>query len=256
MEEKRSGQKRRGEHGSLKAGRPSSRITREVLLRGVKPIHKSKQTGALDVKAMLADEAIGATVRRYRKKDIILLEGELADGLFYVQDGTVKLSVLSQQGNEATIALLGAGEFFGESCVREDRPLSREAATALTACSVLRIKQRNILQVLHRTHPLLNALISFLIRRNRRVQEDLADQLFNSAEKRLARTLLLLAAVDHTGRTEGVIRDVSQQILGEMIGVTRQRVNFFMNRFRKLGLIEYNHEITVRQSLWRVLVHD
>jgi CRP-like cAMP-binding protein len=228
----------------------------EAFQAGTKFARRRKQSNLLDAKTVFADGGLGTTVRRYRKNDVILLQGEPADALFCVQDGTVKLSVLSRQGNEAAIALLRAGEFFGEGCVTTDQALSMETATALTDCCILRTTNRNVLRVLHRTHPLLAALISFLIARNRRVQEDLADQLFNSADKRLARTLLLLAGLDKDGRAEGMIPNLSQQVLAEMIGVTRQRVNFFMNRFRKLGFIEYDHEIKVRHSLCSVLLHD
>ena len=256
MEENIPGAKRRRNPGSSRNVHATSDVAHEISVAGTKSTRRRKEPGVLDVKTLLADGGLRPTVRRYRKNDVILLQGEPAGALFCVQDGTVKLSILSRQGNEATIALLGVGEFFGEGCVTTDRVLSMETATALADCCVLRIRRRNVLQVLHRMHPLLAALISFLITRNRRVQEDLADQLFNSAEKRLARTLLLLAGLDKGGKTEGVIPNVSQQVLAEMIGVTRQRVNFFMNRFRKLGFIEYDHDIKVRQSLRTVLLHD
>jgi CRP-like cAMP-binding protein len=249
MQEKTPGGKRRRKPGPFNAG-----VGSEIFLAGAKFIRRSKQSDVLDA-TVLADEGLG-TVRRYRNNDLVFLQGEPADALFYVQDGTVKLSVLSRQGNEATIALLKGGEFFGEGCLRAERALYSETATSLTDCCVLRIARRNLLRVLHRMHPLLATLISFLIARNRRVQEDLAYQLFNSAEKRLARILLLLAGLDSGGRSEGLIPNVSQQILAEMIGVTRQRVNFFMNRFRKLGFIEYDHEIRVHQSLQSVLLRE
>lgn len=257
MAGKGPGRKRRTKPGFVKKEvRPSSRMASESSPAGTKATRHSQQSGALDGKTAWMGGGAGTTVRRYQKNDMILLQGESADGLFYVQNGTVKLSVLSRQGNEATIALLGPGEFFGEGCVRADLTLCGETATALTDCCVLRIARRNVSRVLHRTHPLLSALISFLVGRNQRVQEDLADQLFNSAEKRLARTLLLLAGLDNSGRADGVIPNVTQQVLAEMIGVTRQRVNFFMNRFRKLGFIEYDHDIRVRQPLGSVLLRD
>lgn len=256
MEANISGGKRKRNPDSFRDLYPNPAVVNEISLAGTKSTHRRKQYGVLDAKTVLTEGGLGTTVRRYRKNDVISLQGEPAGALFCVQDGTVKLSVLSRQGNEATIALLGTGEFFGEGCVTTDRAVSMETATALTDCCILRIRRRNVSRVLHRLHPLLAALISFLIARNRRVQEDLADQLFNSAEKRLARTLLLLAGLDKGGGTEGVIPNVSQQVLAEMIGVTRQRVNFFMNRFRKLGFIEYDHEIKVRNLLRSVLLHD
>jgi CRP-like cAMP-binding protein len=255
MERKIPRGKRTRKPGPFKGVYPTLGAADKVFLAGTKFTRRREHSDVPDAKTVLADEGL-ATVRRYRKNDVISLQGGPADALFYVQDGTVKLSILSRQGNEATIALLSGGEFFGEGCVTAEPALCSEAAIALTDCCVLRITRRNALRVLHRMHPLLASLIAFLITRNRRVQEDLADQLFNSAEKRLARTLLLLAGLDDGGRTERVIPNVSQQILAEMIGVTRQRVNFFMNRFRKLGFIEYNHEIKVRQSLRSVLLHD
>ena len=235
---------------------PTTRMVPEITPAGAKAARHRKKSAVVDVKIAWAGGGVATTVQRYQKNDIILLQGEPSDALFYVENGTVKLSVLSRQGNEATIALLGPGDFFGEGCVRVDLALCGETATALTDCCVLRITQRNVSRVVHRTHPLLSALISFLIARNQRVQEDLADQLFSSAEKRLARTLLLLAGLVNSGRSDGVIPNVTQQILAEMIGVTRQRVNFFMNRFRKRGFIEYDHEIRVRPSLESVLLRD
>lgn len=250
MQEKTPGGKRRRKPGPSNAG-----VDSDVFLAGTKATRRSQQSDILDAKTVFAGEELG-TVRRYRKNDVVFLQGEPADALFYVRDGTVKLSVLSRHGAEATIALLSGGEFCGEGCVTVPRAVCSETATALTDCCVLRITRRSVLGVLHRMHPLLAGLIFFLIARNRRVQEDLADQLFNSTEKRLARTLLLLAGLDSGGRIEGVIPNVSQQILAEMIGVTRQRVNFFMNRFRKLGFIEYDHEIRVRPSLHGVLLRE
>ena len=255
MAGKDQARKRRKMQGFVTKGVcPTSRIAPEISPASANSARPRKQSAVPDAKTSWAGRGVATAVRRYQENDVIMLQGEPAHGLFYVQTGTVKLSVLSRQGNEATIALLGPGEFFGQTCILAH--LVRATATALTDCCVLQVAQRNVLRVLHRTHPLVAALISSLVARNQRIQEDLADQLFNSAEKRLARTLLLLAGLDTSGRTGGVIPNVTQQILAEMVGVTRQRVNFFMNLFRKQGFIEYDHEIRVRESLRRVLLHE
>jgi len=181
--------------------------------------------------------------------------GDAADSIYYVQNGTVSLSVVSAQGKEAVFALLGPGDFFGEGCI-VGQSVRLMTATALSAGSVLKIMKPKIVRLLHRDNVLAWALITYLITRQRKVQEDLIDQLFNSAEKRLARALLLLANYGTAGKTEGTIPMVSQTLLAEMIGASRPRVSLLMNKFRKLGFIEYDHGLTIHSSLLSVVLHD
>jgi CRP-like cAMP-binding protein len=163
---------------------------------------------------------------------------------------------LSTQGKEATIALLGEGDFVGEGCIASDQLLRVASATAITDCCVLRIEKQAMLNVLHREHAFSDLFVAYLVGRHNRTQEDLVDQLFNSAEKRLARTLLLLARFGKEGRSESVIPKISQETLAEMVGTTRARINFFMNRFRQLGLIEYNGGLEIHSSLLDIVLHE
>ncbi len=175
--------------------------------------------------------------------------------MYYIQKGRVRLSVVSKQGKEATIALLGSGDFVGEGCIASDQPLRMTTATATTTCSVLEIEKGQMLRTLHAEHEFSDVFVAYLIARNSRTQEDLVDQLFNSSERRLARALFLLANFGKE-KSEKVVPNVSQETLAEMIGTTRSRVNFFMNRFRKLGLIEYNGGLLVHSSLLSVVLHE
>jgi CRP/FNR family transcriptional regulator, cyclic AMP receptor protein len=168
----------------------------------------------------------------------------------------VQLSVLSKQGKEATIALLGPGDFLGEGCITTDQPVRMSSATALTECSVLRIQRKEMLRTLHEEHAFSDMFVRYVVERHSRTQADLIDQLFNSSEKRLARALLLLARVGKEERPETVLPHVSQETLADMIGTTRSRVNFFMNRFRKLGFIDYNGGLKVHNSLLSVVLHE
>ena len=203
-----------------------------------------------------ATAGLGRTPVSLRSKEVLFSQGEAADAIFYIQKGRLKLTVVSQRGKEATIALLGAGEFVGESCVAAVQPLRQATATAMTDCEVLRIAKKDMVRVLHEEHALSDVFVSFLLARNARIQEDLVDQLFNSSEKRLARILLLLAQFGKEGKPEKVIAKISQETLAEMIGTTRSRVSFFMNRFRKLGFIKYNGTMEVHSSLLNVILHD
>jgi CRP/FNR family cyclic AMP-dependent transcriptional regulator len=208
-----------------------------------------------DPEKFLASAGIGKTIREYAPKSPIFSQGESANSVFYIQKGRVRLSVVSKQGKEATIALLGPGEFVGEGCIASDQPLRLTTATAITASSVLEIEKGQMLRTLHAEHEFSDIFVAYLIARNSRTQEDLVDQLFNSSERRLARALLLMANFGKN-RSEKVVPNVSQETLAEMIGSTRSRVNFFMNRFRKLGLIEYNGGLLVRNSLLSVVLHE
>jgi CRP/FNR family transcriptional regulator, cyclic AMP receptor protein len=209
-----------------------------------------------DPKTFLAQAGLGRTILQYPKNKVIFAQGEPCDAVFYIQDGRAKLTVLSVRGKEATIALLGPGDFMGESCITSDQPLRMSSASPLTDCRILRIEKTTMLKVLHREHAFSDLLVAYLVSRNNHIQEDLVDQLFNSAEKRLARILLLLARFGKEGRSESVIPKISQETLAEMVGTTRARVNFFMNRFRQLGLIDYNGGLEVHSSLLDIVLHD
>jgi CRP/FNR family cyclic AMP-dependent transcriptional regulator len=197
----------------------------------------------------------GRAISDYRKDKIVFRQGDPADAVFYIQSGKVKKSVVSEQGKEAVVALLGAGDFFGEGCLAGE-PLRLSTVSALTKCVIARISKVEITRVIHEEPAFAELFISHLLARNGRIEEDLVDQLFNSSEKRLARTLLLLANFGKEGRPEPIIAKVSQETLAEMIGTTRSRVSFFMNRFRKLGLIDYNGSIEIHSSLLNVVLRD
>jgi CRP-like cAMP-binding protein len=182
-------------------------------------------------------------------------QGDPADSVFYIRNGKVKATVVSEQGKEAVVALLGADDFFGEGCLA-GQPLRLSTASAMTQCVIVRIAKADITRVIHEEPAFAELFISHLLARNSRVEEDLVDQLFNSSEKRLARTLLLLANFGKEGRPEPVIAKISQETLAEIIGTTRSRVSFFMNKFRELGLIDYNGHIEVHSSLLNVVLRD
>ena len=207
-------------------------------------------------KAFLASAGIGRTVLRYRPKQAIFSQGDRADDVLYIQDGRVRLSVTSKQGKEATIALLGPGEFLGEGCIASDQPLRMATATAITDCSILKIEKKSMLRTLRAEHALSDLFVVHLVERHNRTQADLVDQLFNSSEKRLARALLILSRFGKEDRPETVVPKISQETLAEMVGTTRSRVNFFMNKFRKLGFIHYNGGLQVHSSLLSVVLHD
>ena len=190
-----------------------------------------KRTRLFDPNAFLAQAGIGRTVHHFSQKQTIFSQGERADAVFYIQEGKVRLSVVSKQGKSATIALLGPGDFLGEGCISSDQALRLATATAITRCSVLRIEKNELLRTIHEEHGFSDLFVAYLIERHNRTQADLVDQLFNSSEKRLARALLILARFGKEGRSETLIPDISQETLAEMIGTTRPRVNFFMNRF-------------------------
>lgn len=190
----------------------------------------------------------------YRKSQKIYSQGDSAKSVFYIQNGGVKLSVVNEVGREAVVAILAAGNFFGEGCL-EGQNARMGTATAITATTLLVIEKREMARVLHAEHAFSDRFVSHMIARNIRIEEDLIDQLFNSSEKRLARTLLLLARYGKENQPEKVVAKISQQTLAEMIGTTRSRVSFFMNKFRKLGLIKYNGGLHVDSSLLSVVLH-
>jgi CRP/FNR family cyclic AMP-dependent transcriptional regulator len=209
-----------------------------------------------DPKAFLAQTGLGRTILLCPKNKVIFAQGDPSDAVFYIQNGRARLTVLSTRGKEATIALLGDGDFIGEACITTDQPRRVASATAITDCRILRIEKTAMLDVLHREHAFSDLFVAYLVGRYSQTQADLVDQLFNSAEKRLARTLLLLARFGKEGRSENVIPKISQETLAEMVGTTRARVNFFMNRFRQLGLIDYNGGLEVHSSLLDVVLHE
>lgn len=209
-----------------------------------------------DPAVFLTQAGLGRTVIDLQKKQIIFSQGDRANTVFYIQRGRIKLSVISPRGKEATIALLGAGSFLGEECIAAAQPVRMATAVAITEGAALKIDRQEMRRALHREHALSDLFVSYLLARNLRVQEDLVDQLFNSSEKRLARILLLLARFGKESAPETVVPKISQEVLAEMVGTTRARVNFFMNRFRKLGFIKYNGELQVHSSLLNVVLHD
>ena len=216
---------------------------------------KRKAKLPFDPKTFLSKVNGGRAISEYRKDKIIFRQGDPSDAVFYVQRGKVKTTVVSEQGKEAVVALLGTGDFFGEGCLTGQQQ-RLATVSALTECVIVRISKTDITRVIHEEPAFAELFISHLLARNSRVEEDLVDQLFNSSEKRLARTLLLLANFGKEGRPEPIIAKVSQETLAEMIGTTRSRVSFFMNKFRKLGLIDYNGSIEVHSSLLNVVLHD
>jgi CRP-like cAMP-binding protein len=199
---------------------------------------------------------LGRTQVELKKNQRLFSQGDQADAVYYIQKGTIKLTVLSQSGKEATVALLEGGNFVGESCIALAEHIRMVTASALVRSSVVRIDREEMIRKLREEHAFSDVFVSFLLNRNARIQADLVDQLFNSSEKRLARVLLLLAHFGKEGKPESVIPKISQEVLAEMVGTTRSRVNFFMNRFRKMGFIKYNGELEVHSSLLNVILHD
>jgi CRP/FNR family cyclic AMP-dependent transcriptional regulator len=208
-----------------------------------------------DPKTFLAKVGGGKTVSKYRKDQIVFSQGEPADAVFYIQQGKVKLTVVSEQGKEAVVAILGPGHFFGEGCLN-GHPLRIATTRAIDECVITRLEKAAMIAAIHKEPEFSELFMSYLLTRNSRIEEDLIDQLFNSSEKRLARLLLLLANFGKEGRPEPIVGKFSQETLAEMIGTTRARVSFFMNKFRKLGFIEYNGKLEVHNSLLNVVLHD
>jgi CRP/FNR family transcriptional regulator, cyclic AMP receptor protein len=216
---------------------------------------KGKIKPPFDPKAFLTKANGGRTISQYRKNQILFSQGDLADSVFYIHDGKVKVTVISEQGKEAVVAVLGSDEFCGEGCLTgQQRRVA--TATAMTECKIMRLDKDTIIQVLHDEPAFSEMFVSHLLTRTLRVEADLVDQLFNSSEKRLARALLLLANFGKEGKPESIITKVSQETLAEMIGTTRSRVSHFMNKFRKLGFIKYNGTMEVHSSLLSVVLHD
>jgi CRP/FNR family cyclic AMP-dependent transcriptional regulator len=210
---------------------------------------------AFDVQAFLKSARVSPRTVRFATGAVVFAQGTQANSVFFVQEGGIKLSVLSSAGKEAVVAMLGPGDFLGEGCLA-GQPLRMGTATAVMRTALLRIPQRDMVRMLHKHRAFSDRFLAHMLTRNIRIEEDLVDQLFNSSEKRLARTLLLLARYGKADTTQRELPKLSQETLAEMVGTTRSRVNFFMNKFRKLGLIEYNGGLKVNGSLLSIVLHD
>ena len=219
------------------------------------PVAAVKKRRKFNLKTFLSTIDGGRTIAIAPKKQTIFTQGDLADSVFYLQKGKVKLTVVARSGKEATIGILNEADFFGEGCLA-GQPLRMCSATAMTDCTMMRIDKRSMTDVIHRERAFSDMFVAYLLTRNIRYEEDLVDQLFNSSEKRLARVLLLLAQFRKDRKPEVAIPRISQETLAKMVGTTRGRVNFFMNRFRKLGFVRYNGELEVHSSLLNVVLHD
>jgi len=220
-------------------------------------VAKARKRSQFDPKAFLTIINGGRKVLVFPKKQTIFVQGDLSDAVFYIQKGKVKLTVVSKTAKEATIGILKESDFFGEGCLT-GQPRRLCSATALTDCSVMRVEKKTMIEVLHEEHAMSDVFVAYLLTRNIRYEEDLVDQLFNSSEKRLARMLLMLAHFGKEGEQQPVIPKISQETLAQMVGTTRSRINFFMNRFKKLGFIDYGSRrgLQVHGALINVILHD
>jgi CRP-like cAMP-binding protein len=224
---------------------------------GISLVRSKNLSTGFDPETFLAKTGVGKTVANLKKKDAAYSQGDPANAVFYIKKGKVRLTVVSKAGKEATLGILSEGEFFGEGSLA-GQPLRMGSATTMTDCDLLQIDKKEMMLALHREHTFSDLFVAYLLARNIRYEEDLVDQLFNSSEKRLARILLLLAHFGKDGVHETVIPKMSQETLAEMIGTTRSRVSFFMNRFRKLGFINYEggSGLQVHSSLLNIVLHD
>jgi CRP/FNR family cyclic AMP-dependent transcriptional regulator len=230
----------------MRASTPSKKI---------KTSTKLKQKHAFDAQAFLDSAGVSRKVKIVKRSEVVYAQGDAAESVMYLQSGGVKLTVVNEVGKEAVVAILGPGDFFGEGCLA-GQSVRIGTATAITPTTVLVIEKHEMFKVLHEEHDLSDRFIRFMLARNIRIEEDLVDQLFNSSEKRLARTLLLLARYGREDQPHGLLPKVSQEMLAEMVGTTRSRVNFFMNKFRKLGFIKYNGGLQINTSLLSVVLHE
>jgi CRP/FNR family cyclic AMP-dependent transcriptional regulator len=230
------------------AGRVSVKVSRS-------PKKRIPRIPVFDVQSFLDSAGLRRKVTEFRARETVFGQGDPAKSVMYIQEGGVKLSVVNETGKEAVVAILGPGDFFGEGCLA-GQSVCMATATTIARTTMLVIEKTEMIRVLHEEHEFSDRFIAYMLARNIRVEEDLIDQLFNSSEKRLARTLLLLARYGAQSQPQKVLPKVSQEMLAEMIGTTRSRVNFFMNKFRKLGFIQYNGEIHVNNSLLSVVLHD
>jgi len=241
-----------GPHSGSIMRSPSRPASVKVLRSPPKAISRGP---AFELKAFLDSAGLGRKVAKFQGKGTVFAQGDPAKNVLYIQEGGVKLTVVNESGKEAVVAVLGPGDFFGEGCLA-GQSICMATATAVAPTTLLVIEKNEMIRVLHGEHEFSDRFIAYMLARNIRVEEDLIDQLFNSSEKRLARTLLLLARYGAPGLPQKVLPKVSQEMLAGMIGTTRSRVNFFMNKFRKLGFIQYDGEIHVNDSLLSVVLHD
>jgi CRP/FNR family cyclic AMP-dependent transcriptional regulator len=218
-------------------------------------VMKAKRRRPFDVETFLATVDGGRTLSNYRKNQTVFSQGDPADSVFYIQEGKVKVCVVSERGKEAVVAIHGKKEFLGEGCL-SGQPRRLATAVAMTECVIMRLDKAAVVRALHDEPKFSEMFMAYLLARNARVEEDLVDQLFNSSEKRLARLLLLMANFGKEGRPEPVIAKISQETLAEMVGTTRSRVSAFMNKFRRLGFIEYNGHLEVHNSLLSMVLHE
>jgi CRP-like cAMP-binding protein len=216
---------------------------------------KTSASKAFDAQDFLDSAGVSRSVAQFRKREIVFSQGEPGKHVLYLQKGGVRLSVVNESGKEAVVAVLAPGDFFGEGCLAGQQ-FRMATATAITAVTALIIERKEMVRLLHAEHAFSDRFISYMLSRNIRIEEDLVDQLFNSSEKRLARTLLLLARYGKEDKPQRVLPKISQEMLAEMIGTTRSRVNFFMNKFRKLGFIKYNGGLQINTSLLSIVLHD
>jgi CRP/FNR family transcriptional regulator, cyclic AMP receptor protein len=233
----------------------SSKVRRQPGKRRSSRKKTSSRNPQFDVKMFLDSTGLGRKAVNFRRKETVFSQGDPAKNVMYIREGGVKLTVVHETGKEAVVAILGPGDFFGEGCLA-GQSTCMATATAIAPTTVLIIEKSEMIRVLHSEHEFSDRFIAYMLARNIRVEEDLVDQLFNSSEKRLARTLLLLARYGASDQPQKVVPKVSQEMLAEMIGTTRPRVNFFMNKFRKLGFIQYNGGLRVNNSLLSVVLHD
>jgi CRP/FNR family cyclic AMP-dependent transcriptional regulator len=228
----------------------------EVTLARKKPrVSKKKARVSFDPREFLAKVGNGKTISEYQKDQVVFSQGDAADAVFYIQKGEIKLTVISEQGKEAVIGILEPGQFFGEGCLN-GHSLRVTTGTAIVGSRITRIAKAAMIATMHDEPDFAELFMAYLLTRNSRIEEDLIDQLFNSSEKRLARLLLLLANFGKDGKREPIVGTFSQETLAEMIGTTRSRVSFFMNKFRKLGYIDYNGKLEIHNSLLNVVLYD
>jgi CRP/FNR family transcriptional regulator, cyclic AMP receptor protein len=245
------------EHFCYRKQRPWSNLERRCLQLDVKMNKslQSKKVNGFDPQVFLDTAGVARKVAEFRRGESIYSQGEAANSVMYIQKGGVKFTVVNGSGKEAVVAMFGPSDFFGEGCMA-GQSVRMGTATAITPSTILVIDKNELLRVLHEEHELSDHFIGYMLAHNIRVEEDLIDQLFNSSEKRLARTLLLLARYGKQEQPDRILAKVSQETLAKMIGTTRSRVNFFMNKFRKLGFIEYNGKIKINKSLLTVVLHE
>jgi CRP/FNR family transcriptional regulator, cyclic AMP receptor protein len=234
----------------------ASTATRRVSIKVRRSLQKRiQEVPAFDVNLFLDAAGLGRKIGTFRKKETVFAQGDAAKNVMYIREGGVKLTVVNESGKQAVVAILGPGDFLGEGCLA-GQTVCMASATTVAHTTVLIIEKNEMIRVLHGEHEFSDRFIAYMLARNIRVEEDLVDQLFNSTEKRLARTLLLLARYGTPGSPQKVLLKISQEMLAEMIGTTRSRVNFFMNKFRKLGFIQYNGVIQIDNSLLSVVLHE